>query len=344
MLLNVHLTAGVVAETSKSEAKYAAPALRREIRDLLLRHGILRFTSGEEAKRLLDALQDPNLTQQEATEWKQIVMTLHGAGRLQAENPALTDELENADSPADLDPLKPLQPLLSVLPPETYSRIFPQAQSGLSRVATQFEAGVPGSLTESIQYAGVQKLAELGSYPKTTKRDQIWRELLEPFVRVSNHVYIFDKYLFSALAETSDEHVNWLLTQLDRDMSPGSAVTLIGARAIPDDRGGYKISSYASEAEDMLRDYLPYKFANLTSVQVLLAPSVRQRDMHHDRHIRFSAGAAFEFPSGFDRLGYPNLRDNFGFTYRYSPATLKELQERENAVRHVQDNHNFDLL
>ncbi len=344
MLLNVHLTPRVISETSHSQAQYAAPALRREIRDLLLRHGVLRFSSGEEAKQVLDALKDPNLTQQEATEWKQMVMTLHGAGRLQAENPALADKLEDADSLADLDPLKSLQPLLSVLPPATYARLFPEAQSGLSRLAAQFEAGVPGSLTESAQYAKVQRLVELGRFPKGANRDRVWQELLEPFARVSNHVYIFDKYLFAALADTSDEQMNWLLPGLDKAMPSGSAVTLIAARGIPGDRGEEKVSSFPREAEYMLRDYLPDKYPNLSSVQVLLAPSVRQRDMHHDRHIRFSAGAAFELPSGFGPLGYRQLRDNFGFTHRYSPATLKELQEREEAVRRNRDVHSFDLV
>lgn len=343
MLLNVHVSPGVIAQTSKSQALYAAPALRREIQELLLRHGVLRFSSAAEARNWLDALKLADLTPREAKEWQQLLLALNKQGRLHAANPALVEDTEAVTQPSDLLPLESVAPLVSILAGPVYSRLFPAAESGVSKLSPQIEVTVPGSVSDSGLYADVLRLADSGSFAKGTKREQVWRQLFGPLANVSKHVTVFDKYLFAQLAQTSDEHVNWLLGKLDADMPSGAAVTLIGARGIGGERGELRVPRHAGEAEDMLRAYLPAAFRNISSVRIVLAPSTRQRDMHHDRHIRFSAGPAVELPSGFDRLGYLELRDNFGFTYRHSATSLSELNAREDAVTRLRDTASFEL-
>lgn len=343
MLLNVHVTPGVLAETSRSEARFAAPALRKEIQDLLLRHGVLRFASKEEATRWLDSLKLDELSPQETKEWQVLLLALNKQGRMVAESPALVENPEIAATADELEPLKALAPVLSIVGTETYQRVFPNAEVGVSKLAANAEVTVPGSISQSSLYENLTHLVESGRYPAGTGRTRVWESLFAPLASVSKEIVIFDKYLFGQLDVTSDEHVNWLLAQLDATAPAGASVKLIGARGVPDSYGNERVPGNAADAEWLLREYLPGKFTNLRSVEAILAPSVRARDMHHDRHIRFSAGAAVELPAGFDRLGTPQLRDTFSFTYRHLAGSLTELAGREESARKRSGTHVFSL-
>ncbi len=171
----------------------------------------------------------------------------------------------------------------------------------------------------------------------------MWRQLFAPLAKTSKEVFLFDKYLFSRLFEVADEHLTWMLGKLDETMPRGSKVHLVAARGTPGEYGADRVPRDAREAESKLREYLPQALKNIGEIEVVLAPSVRARDMHHDRHIRFSSGAGVELPAGFDRLQDRTLGENFGFSYRSSLETLRELLGREQAVRGVKGAHVFTV-
>lgn len=339
MLLNVHIAPSVVGETSQSTAQFAAPALRRELVELLLRHGVLRFTSGREAGLWIDSLSSPELTPAEKKQWQQLLLTLKQQGRISAADPALVDDPEGAAVVSDLQGFQQAAPLLSVLGTNTYRTVFPTAVAGRSEAFPGVEIAVPGSVSESQQYRALLSLVEAGSFPQGTLRVEVWNRLLGPLSSVSKEIAIFDKYLFSRLFDTADEQVTWLLTQLDRVVPEGAVVKLYAARGTQGAYGSEQVPSDHLEAAARLREYLPKSFQRIGALEILLAESPRARHMHHDRHIRFGSGAAVELPSGFDRLDSPRLREDFGFTYRFAAAAVSGLAAREQAVRGARGTH-----
>lgn len=324
MLLNVHLTPQVLAETSRAVAKFQAPALRREVMELLVRHGVLRFTSADEARAVVDQLKQ--LPPAEAKEWQSVFLSLNRQGRMRAEKPALLDDLSQL-SAQDLRALKELAPVLSLLGEETYMGFFPQADQGLTELLTRVEVAVPGSVGESENYSRVRELLEGGMFPAGTSREDVWVQLLAPLAAVSKEVVLFDRYLFGR-----PQHLTWLLSRLDQVVPKGASVKLFGARGVPGDYGDELVPYREDEAERAVKDLLGDNYKRIGMVEAVLAPSNRTRDMHHDRHLRFSAGAVIELPAGFDRLGRAALSDDFGFTHRTNPAPYIQ---REDGVLHA---------
>lgn len=344
MLLNVHISPSVITETSQSAAQFAAPALQRELVELLLRHGVLRFTSGAEAGLWIDSLSKPELSPAEKKQWQQLLLTLKQQGRLSAADPALVEDPEGAGSIGDLQGFRQAAPLLSILGTETYRKLFPAAVAGRSEAFPGVEIAVAGSVSESKQYRALMNLVEVGSFPSGTQRVEVWNRLLGPLSSVSKEITIFDKYLFSRLFETADEQVTWLLAQMDRVVPVGTVVKLYAARGTPGAYGSEQVPSDHREAEARLREYLPKAFERIGSVEIFLAESGRARHMHHDRHIRFGSGGAVELPAGFDRLEPARLREDFGFTYRSSAAAVSGLAAREQAVRGGRGTHVVKIL
>lgn len=339
MLLNVHVAPSVVVETSQAEAHFAAPALRRELVELLMRHGVLRFASQKEAGLWIDSLSLPTLSPAEKKQWQQLLLTLKKHGRLSAADPALIQDADAASVLGDLQGLKQAAPVLSVLETGTYQRVFPSAQTGHSQAFPGVEVAVPGSLSQSSQYRALLDLVEAGSFREGTPRQEVWNRLLGPLSSVSKEITLFDKYLFSRLFDVADEQITWLLKQMDQTVPMGATVKLYAARGTSGAYGSEQVPSDHREAERLLRQYLPNKFDRIGNVEVVLAESGRARHMHHDRHIRFGSGSAVELPSGFDRLEPARLRDDFGFTYRSAPAALAGLAAREQQVRTAQGTH-----
>lgn len=328
MFINVHLTPDVVEETSRSRAKFQASALQAEVHGLLLKHGVLNFLSRDEAVAVLDSLSPDVLEPKELKAWQELLVFLKSKNRLAAaQPPVLEGGIEKAESPEALQPLGVLSPLVSVLGEDTYQRLFPFDDRGASKVGT-IELVVTGAVSQSEQVSELQKLREEGTVPKGTSRDDVFETLFAPLARVSEEISIFDRYLYTDVGLTGGdlEHLAWLLEKLDGVARPGATVKLYGARGI-DGNYGERVPRDGKEARWMLEDGLLTDFKRVGKVQAFLAQL--PRDMHHDRHIRFSSGAGVELPSGFDRLGVARLRENMGFTFRHAQANLSELASRE---------------
>lgn len=331
MFLSMHVSPRVVKETSRDQARFAAPALQKEIMRLLHRHGVLAFLSKAEATAMLDALKQPTLEPREVKAWQETLVYLNKLGRLGVKDPAVVEGDLVGATPQDIEAIRRLAPVLSVVSSETYGHMFPEATDGAIRLEGDAEFVAPGSLGESGQVQRVEKLAEVGSVPAGTSREDVWRDLFAPLASVSKQVSLFDRYLYADLDDpVRTDHLPWLLGRLDQVAPSGAVVKLFGARGI-DGNWGPRISRDAREASQFLEDYLPGDFERI-SVEAWLAPSTRTADMHHDRHIRFGAGAALVLPAGFDRLGAPRLKEAMGFAYRHAPETLSELQARETQV------------
>lgn len=333
MLFNVHVSPAAVLQTAKSQAGFDAPALQAQLMDLLRRHGLLRFTSKAEADQWLNSVKSPQLSPAEQKKWQELILSMYHKGRVVAADPAWAEDPDSAQAPKDLQGLTTGAPIVSVASTATYSRVFPEAETGITEAFPGLEVSVPGSISESKLYRQRADLLETGSFAPGIARDTVWLTLFAPFAAVSSEIVLFDKYLFSKLAERPwDEHVGWILKSLDKHARQGASVKLIGARGLPGQYGSESVPSDPDAAEQMLKDTLPDRFERLGSVEILLAESVKATHMHHDRHVRFSSGAAFEIPSGFDRLAYPSVREGFGFTYRWTPESLRTLEERERTV------------
>lgn len=336
MFINVHMTPSVVAETSRKAARFNAPALQSGIHRLLHRHGVLNFLSDGEAVAVLDSLKTSDLKPEEVKAWQELLVYLQKSGRLASARPPVIEDLAAATK-SDLTALGKLSPLVSILGTELYDQVFPDAAAGVTSVGKKVEAVAPGSLAESQQVKALQDLADTGSYPKGANREVVWRELLAPVARVSKQIVIFDRYLLADLDQQGGpaRHVEWLLDKIDQTVRPGTVVKLIGARGIDGQWGQERVPSDAKEAMWYVEDNLPVPTSNLKRVEVWLAPSARY--MHHDRHIRFSAGTALELLAGFDRLANTSLREDMGFAYWHSPMKIRELLSRERAVEDNRD-------
>lgn len=334
MFINVHMSSDVVRETSRLEARFQAPALQSEVHRLLVRHGILNFLSREEAVAVLDALSPEVLEPKELKAWQELLVYLKSKNRLAAAQPALIEGAIEDVEVGELSALDALAPLVSIVGADLYERLFPTEQRGVSKVGS-VEMVATGAVSESEQVKDLRQLRDEGTFPKGTSRDKVFEKLFAPLARVAEEVSIFDRYLYADVGLNSSyaEHLSWILGRLDEVVRPGATVKLYGARGI-EGRLEERVPRDGQEAKWMLQDGLATRFNRIGNLRAHLAPSLR--DMHHDRHIRFSSGSAVELPSGFDRLGTPALKENMGFTFRHAQANLNELAGREAQVARQQ--------
>lgn len=150
------------------------------------------------------------------------------------------------------------------------------------------------------------------TYEKGSDRERIWTERWLPLARLSTEVWVCSPYLF-ANAKNFPEidyrlgHVTWLLEHL-RESLPRTGqtrVTLIGGA--PD----YDIE----DAVLHLRRSIPERTWPGSLVLYTAPWKLPDEGIYgpHDRHIRFSCGAAFDVPSDFDRLRKKKIGEEQGY-------------------------------
>lgn len=225
--------------------------------------------------------------------------------------------------------------------------------------ATSRELGVPRELgymcdqQSSIEVANVfsatrtptlkqlRDEADHGFTPTGSSRESFWTRILRPMVEGARSVTILDAYLFGTLwarqagrgwaRRFQEEHVGWLLRELDEVMAVGSEVRLISAwgREKRDDL-------CPGETADLVRHaWNPSGRGRLGRVDLVL-PEAQElgQKFPHDRHIRSSLGVALLVNAGFDRLrdGTISDLDGMNWHYRWEPKSIEQLVAAENRV------------
>jgi hypothetical protein len=209
---------------------------------------------------------------------------------------------------------------------------------------SELEISTVRAAWETVAMEDARRLAERANHPYGTQRDDFWTEVLAPLARLSSEVVILDRYLFQRLLEKNarggsgaDDHVCWLLEQLDTYMPHLSRVTLIANDEAPQNRPRVKAKDVAAIIE---RYWLHRAAGSLKHVDVVLAPWwQRGQSLPHDRHVRFNVGAAVTFPQGLGRLAKPTIEDPDGLNWHYRQGS-RAVEPLHAAEERVLDHRN----
>lgn len=335
MLLNVAISPSVVTEISTSELGPYAAMVQEQLSSILDKHGVLFQLSVHERRRLLELLKDDRLTPGEQKRWSELLVRLYKSGRFTTATPSVIENWSDVVNGRQASDLKQLAPIISLVSGSDFERLFPE-DSNIHTINNAVEITTAASLSASQQYAQLESLREDGAFPEGTYREVVWDSLFKPLVQVSRQITILDRYLYARLWERDDayrgapEHLFWLLENINDTIPAGGEVVLIGAA------GKYpKRSSDLPDDPQRILDYLSNTIQNQFDRIGTIELNVHsgQGRMHHDRHIRFSTGHAFEVPPGFDRFAKSKLSESVSFSYRHSRNSIQELMERESAAR-----------
>lgn len=168
------------------------------------------------------------------------------------------------------------------------------------------------------------------TWPSGSDRTLIWARDFAPLVRLSaEEVTVLDGYLLDGLnpktyQRVGIEHVTWLLDRLDEDLPAGAQVRLFAT-----------LSGFSkSDVEEALRSTM-YCRSRPGRLHLYLAPwsAFDDKKAPHDRHIRFSCGAAIDVNAGLDRFreyqrhgaeSRTEIRDVGGYKCHYIGPTPSE--------------------
>ncbi len=182
--------------------------------------------------------------------------------------------------------------------------------------------------------------------PRGSDREALWHEVFEPLAEGSTSAVVLDHYLFGRawdlsardfLTRQRAEHVTWLLRRLDTAMAPGATVRLIGECPRRHPR-----ADAAGTAQLLKAMWQPPTSGRLGNVEAVVTEQDLVSRFPHDRHIRFSSGAAVTITAGFDRLRDEQLwdRDGTAWSYAWHPDALADLAgAEERALTHSASTH-----
>lgn len=200
-------------------------------------------------------------------------------------------------------------------------RLDPPSGIDVARIGAAAFAGTLADL-KNHRDGGVIKCGE--------SRELLWDHVLQPLARVSRHLTVVDRYLFSALNDAiyadrgTDTFVGWLLAHLDADARDACEVTLIGFRGRPGDDP----ADGAAAANLVSRVFEPTG-RRLSKVDVLVTQPASY--LPHDRHISSNVGVGVTFPASFDVFARDRVSKAEGveFVYRWNRAAVDKLHEAE---------------
>lgn len=283
---------------SPDGGKEALTRLATELR----RHGAIDLIHEEDLKAALQPLQ-PSLKPAVAKLWEQLLIDLRRSGRIIDAGTRTQDSgtpgLRSPDRLAGID--------LAI----RNTGSVPEGGRGRA-------GGVHLSTVEEVDRSPIikelRRLKYAENYEAGTKSERVWNERFAACARISKRVTLVDKYVFGGTSGLNRELVSWVLTRLEQerleqDPMLGLELELIGV--LPPETQPEQIRAMIAD-----RDFGELQS---NSIKIWVAPwawSVkvfdrRERKMvtqrrsgPHNRHIRFSCGAAFTMEEGFDRLWY----------------------------------------
>ncbi len=211
--------------------------------------------------------------------------------------------------------------------PDTGLRIDPGAKPDVA------------TATAATQAPDLRRIQDLEAEPfvaNGTPREGFWRDVLAPVASGATSATVLDRYLFQSALDLAagqpwtrgwrGEQLGWLLKHLDDVMAPGAEVRLVGQS--PTRYGALDADETAEAVYDA---WQPSPSGRLAAVELVLAPATSGSAFPHDRHIRFSSGAAVGITAGFDRLRAEAILDDDGMAWSYwwHPNTLQALEVKE---------------
>lgn len=315
MIVRIRIEPNAIREAIANSPDGGKEVLTRLATELR-RHGAIYLIHEEDLKEVLRPL-EPNLKPAVAKLWKKLLEDLRLWGRI-------VDVDTTPEEVGDVD--------LAILSAGS----LPEGGRGRAdgvHLSTAEEA----DRSPVIQQLRRLKYAE--NYKEGTDSERVWDERFASCTRISKRVTLVDKYLFGGTSGLNRELVPWVLTRLEQDCMLGLEVELIGA--LPTGAEPWQIRS-------LIADH-GFGQSRLSSIKIWIAPWVwndkvfdrkaeRQVEMKrsgpHNRHIRFSCGAAFTLEEGFDRLwrrnrngGQPKVWGSSGVTPHYvgsdAPALVR---------------------
>lgn len=210
---------------------------------------------------------------------------------------------------------------------------------GMIQVDEDLEVARLFALSGTRAFSNLRVVADTGHLPFDSPREAFWRDVLRPLARSSKVVTIIDQYLLGGLWHRNErrpqsyrwrpEHVVWLLENLDRTAPPGTQMELLTVVEDSDAR-----SQKAEAAASLVREFWDRSRGGRLD-RVRLSVVGTRRGFPHDRHIRFSSGAAITVDAGLDRLREPRIWDQSGMAwgYKWRKEALAPLRDREAQAR-----------
>ncbi|WP_210493654.1 hypothetical protein [Patulibacter sp. SYSU D01012] len=335
------LAPGALGDLSDQLPPAAAKAQHETLIRAIEAHGLLVFTSPDEERELLLAARGMGTAPPGVrNRWLTVLEELKKRKRLTYFAPPVAERLGAVTGMDELRQVWGRRAQVAVLPDGQAAALGVDG-SGLYRDAqSNLEVAAAHSAAYCNTLDALRELADRGVLEHGASRDDFFKQVLLPVALLSRRVVVVDQYLFGNVcwhhdnrprsARWDSEAVVWLLRWLDRVLQPGAEVVLMGAS------GGQRNPRDAADAAAMITDlWQPAANGQIARVDVVTGPW-RQGDvrMPHDRHIRFSAGAAVKSLPGFDRLGRSTVQDEdgMGWQYHWKPSSLKEMREAEKRI------------
>ena len=187
------------------------------------------------------------------------------------------------------------------------------------------------SLADSVDHCTTieraRVLRERGNFPAGSSRNEIWTNLFKLPAELSAEVTLLDGYFFHYNLQRKGaprDHVTWFIRELNRTLLEGSSLRLLCQ--LPE---GSTVLGLEQTVQDLLSPIVGS--GRLASIHVVLAPARGSTRLPHNRHLRFSCGAAITSDEGFDRLGRSKIDGVEGFSWKavMSAEMLGEFSRRE---------------
>ncbi|MEV2242780.1 hypothetical protein [Micromonospora sp. NPDC049891] len=320
----------------------AAVTLHRLLLDRLRAYGRLAFASDPDVSDLLYAIRNgPGLPPDARKLWSEVLVSFQKHKRISVQKPNTTP-LANIKDIDDLRARWKSAADVAVVASASCSKLGVPADKGLLTipglspdVATTYGAAFSPAIER------FRNLADDGFLPHGSSRSRFQTDVLEPLAAGARTATIVDRYYFARLwrattGRTSNAtgHVAWMLRLIDEVMAPGAEVHIIA------DRFPQAPSVDVDHtAAALLAAWSPSRPGRVCKVSLSLTRGTSAHPFPHDRHIRFSTGAAVLLPSGFDRFEQQNVTDvngvNWGYCWKSEKlVALQATEQRAAALPH----------
>ncbi|WP_461163597.1 hypothetical protein [Arthrobacter sp. R4-81] len=342
MLANVALSPHAIRELSDFGTASVVRSLNRTLRDTLSAHGSLHLANASEKEKLLSLLKgDTGVPPHEVAAWKETILSLVDQGRLRVGRPDVPFGMGDISSLEQLATLAELHPEcpVYVLTEGQLDLLFPGRREGRSPDSAIYVSGV--SIGEAEAIATLTDAAQRGNFPRGSKRDDFWDQVLAPLARSAKNISILDRYILKGMQTREDNRpqsnrwdedvLTWLLRKIDCVEGPAVEVDIcagIGRQGTP------HTPAYALAL--LRRSWKPGDRTRITAINLHVGEWERPDGwLPHDRHIRFGKVSVVALPGGLDRLSSHTVRDLDGmnWTYKWNVDQAQSFRSAEARVR-----------
>ncbi|KAB1925786.1 hypothetical protein F8280_10935 [Micromonospora noduli] len=307
----------------------AALTIHRVFMDRLQAHGRLVFADDMDARNLLRAVTSgPGLPPQARVWWGEVLATFAKNNRVSVRQPSTTPLVQVATLAELYRHWNDSVDVAVIATAASAALGVPAATGFLASPGHGPDVVTAHSAPTSPAIERLKDLADKGTLTHTSRRETFRQDVLTPLAAGAQTATIVDRYYFNRVWRPDDDknapgHVEWLLGALDAVMAPGAKVHIIAE--------SQRNVSATDTAAAVHTAWNPPNTGRLGEAVLSLIARTAPARVPHDRHIRFSTGAAVLMPSGFDRLEKPTVADPNGMNWHYcwGPTKLADLRAAE---------------